>query len=396
MQDVDNITILLNKRCIFGGSRKNLKFERAISRSLLQSTQRQYKQTWRKKVNQGFTYNGQMYMGSTRTNFYQYFQGCFDSLNQPHLIRTHIEKTNRIHGIGLRQPGWRIRDTLLYECNATRLNDSVGLDAGVYQTCLFVLTANSYLIQYEQQPRTGWHVKRKVFLGNISFTHMNFDGDGMERFIVKSKHNPVPGNNDIRLYFVLFKACPFELQGVFAITKSMFGNLKDAFVMNNMLIVLDKKSYSFYDLNEIIDKFRIDRVEPFKLFDKIYLGQCSGNVRFLGAALQNYVPIVVGEHPFGLPVNIHIRKFLINTHKDPLLRIPSSTDVRGLTFGGFPWYCLVSYEQSSKLYSLENGLEVGALHLGKNSYASLDDEKKTYFHSDRSGRLLSLEHDEIK
>ena len=69
---------------------------------------------------------------------------------------------------------------------------------------------------------------------------MNFDGDGMERFIVKSKHNPVPGDNDIRLYFVLFKACPFELQGVFAITKSMFGNLKDAFVMNNMLVVLDK------------------------------------------------------------------------------------------------------------------------------------------------------------
>lgn len=391
MQVGDNVIILLNKRSIFGESRKNVKFERTISKSLLKSTQRHYKRTWRKKANQGFAYNGQMYMGSTKTNFYQYYQGCFNSLNQPHLIRTHIEKTNRIHGIGLQQPGWRIRDTLLYECSATRLDDSVGLDSGLYQTCLFALTANSYLIQYGQQPCTGWNVKRKVFLGNISFTHMNFDGDGLERFIVKSKHNPVSRDNDIRFYFVLFMACPFELQAVFVVTKSVFGNLKDAFVMNNMLIVLDNKSYSFYDLNEIIDKFRIDRTQNFKLFDEIDLEQCNENVRLLGEAPQSNSPIIVGEHPFGLPVNIHIKKL-----PEVLLRIPSSTDVRGLTFGGFPWYCLASYEQSSKLYLLETGLEVGALHLGNNSYASLDDEKKTYFHNDRSGRLLSLEHDEIK
>ena len=386
MQD-ENIINLLNKRGVFGDV-NNARLDRGISRSLLKSTKREYRCTWGKKIKHGFTYNGQLYLGSGKTNFYEYYQGCFNARNQPHLIRTHIEKTNRKHGIGLRQPGWRIRDTLLYDCCATRLNDCIGLNAGLYQLCLFALTSDSYLIQYVQPLRSGWEIKRKIYLGGVSFTHMNFD-DATERFVVKSRHNPILGDRDVRLYFVVFYTCPFELQAVFAVTKSIFGNFKDAFVINNMLIVLDNKFYSFYNLNEIIEKFIVAQGRDFKLLDEVK-EQCNDSVNWLGE-IHDGQPTIVGKYPCGLPVNVQIREL-----PELLLRIPSSTNIRGLTFGGYPWYCLASYEQSSKLYSLETGLEVGALQLGNYCYASLDDEKKTYFHGDRSGRLLSLEYDEIK
>ena len=417
-----NILLLLNRRVITTKD-ANHNIGRRISRSLLKSTRREYKNTWSRKTNHGFTYNGQFCLGSAKTpSFHEYYRGCYNSINQPHFVRTYLEQANRKHGIGasqqqqhhhhqqqqrLPQRSWKIRDTLLYESPTTCLNDTNGLLSGLYDTCVFALTSDSYLIQYVQ-PRDGWEVRRQIYLGAQSFTNMHYDGETTDRIVVKSKRNPINhvgniGRGDLYCYCVLFQACPFELEAVFGVMKSAFGEqVKDVFVASNMLVVLDQNSYSFYNLDDVIRQGMLSHGNAFKLLQQVGGSGGSGkrksssfpkNVKFLGGEINqtNNQPIVVGKYPYGLPVNVHIKAL-----PELLLKIPNTSSMRGLTFGGFPWYCLASFHDTSKVFSLETGRVLGTLQHGKYSHASIDDEKKTYFHGDCSGRLLSLEYDEIK
>jgi len=369
----ENVIKLLNQQSIHGN-----KAGQKISRSLLKSSLRQYQCIFRKELGHGFLYNGQMYIGSPATKFDQYFQGCFNHKGEPHFLKTGISATNTMHNIGT-EAGWRIKATLIHECSATRLNDTAGLQNLCYERCLYALTSSSHVVQY-LQPASGWMVEKSYYLGDITFTHMNYENQ-LERFVVKSKHYPHGRAKDVRLYFVLLETAPFAFKAVFPISESVFGKVKDAFVINGLIVTLSSDYYSFYSLDEMLNASMIHATN---FGDRIPVSEALENLGY------DTDSSVVGEYPYGVPVNVNVRE------KPELLFQIASKDVYGLSFGGFPWFCLGSQHDQSKLYRVKTGDQVNVLRHGKYSFAMLDDEKKAYFHSDRSGRILSIEYDEIR
>lgn len=371
-----NVIQILQSRCTNGK-----KLHRQVLKSLLRSPLREFKLSWTSTVNNGVSYDGNLYVHK----YSSYFQGCY-SKGKPHFLRTnHLktlpEKCN--HAVGERF----IKDTLIYESPVTKLNDAKGLYRGDYSNCLFVLTCNSYVIQYFMGS-DGWVSNKCVYLGSCRFSHLNYDNQ-MDNFIAKSiRQNTSNCDADLCYYFACFKSAPFEFIAAFEITKSIFGTVKDAFVINGVIVILSSTSYSFYSLNYVVENFLVGSFHFGGEIDSSLGMTILGNSDMMTA---NQSSPRVGDHGYGLPLNLKI------TSKPPCLFSVPSKEVSGLSFGGFPWYCLGSSHEYSKLYQVHSGNVVATLDHGKYAYSfNLDDEKKAYFHPDRSGRLLCVEYDSIK
>ncbi|XP_066929370.1 DDB1- and CUL4-associated factor 17-like [Clytia hemisphaerica] len=352
----DDVTRLLFQRQTFGK-----KVERKICKCLLQSNNREYKCSWRKKLNSSFRYNGQMYLD----HFSRFFQGCFNEKGEPHFLDTKIEETNRMNGIDRSHiDRWRIEHTLLFETNCAELNDGQGLKKGAYERRLFALCSDSFVNEYALKP-TGWTLLKRFYLGSSTFKHMNYETP-LARFVVRTKKKPRQNDRDLVMFFVIFTMTPFRFHSVLPINESVFGKVQDAFVINNMVIVYSGKTYSIYDLNEILSSSLTDEPDQ------------SQHRR-------------IGEYPSELPFNVDLKKRPVM-----LFQLESCKDIRGFTFGGYPWYCLASFRGHSQLLDLRTGVKVATLRHDRNANVTLDDEKKAYFHLDCSGRVLSVEYDQIK
>ena len=342
------------------------KVNRKICQCLLKSNYREYKCSWRKKLNSSFRYDGQMYLN----HFSYFFQGCFNEKGEPHFLETNIEEVNRKNGFGRSfVDKWRIEHTLLFENNCTELNDCGGLEKGVYDKRLYALSSDSFVIEYGLKP-TGWSFLQRFYLGSTHFKHMNYETP-LQRFVVRSKKRPRRDNPDLVMFFVIFTTAPFQFQAVLPINESIFGKVQDAFVINNMVIVYSGKDYCIYDLNEIL---ATSMIEPY-----------SNSFQHRDSQYR------IGEYPYELPFNVDIKE-----RPAVLFLLDSCKDMRGFTFGGFPWFCLASFCGHSQLFDLRTRVKVATLRHDKNADVTLDDEKRAYFHSDCSGRLLSVEYDKIK
>ena len=355
----DNVCSIIRQRELNGKQE-----ERKIVRNLLACNKRVYKRTWKQQVTGGFHYDGNVYL----SNYRLWFHGCYKN-NVPCFTKTE----RLLPDTGGRSR--RIKQVLRYQCPVTELNDVSGLNDGSYDECLFALTSDSYLIQYILHEK--WVLRHNVCLSRDYekiFEYLSYDEDYV-RIVIKSKLNPHGIASDINIYFALFLAAPFKFIGMFKITKKLFGKIKDAYITDGLLAIFSKNVCTYYSMEYILNNFL---EKDFNIGDII----SSSNLLF---GLDT-----VGSPPYGLPLNINI------THTPPCLY--KLTVVQGLSLGGYPWQYIVNEDKNCStvnLYRLSDKQYIGSVK-PQNLINGTLEENQTYFHSDNSGRILSVDHNQIR
>ncbi|TRY90442.1 hypothetical protein DNTS_011807 [Danionella cerebrum] len=361
MRGVKNSCALLSARSSGGGSGDNgtlLASNLKILRNILLQEQTEFIKVWSKTSKSLIAYeSGRIY--------FENYQRCYSStLPEPELLyqQPQTPKTEKVE------------DALLCQCPL----ENVLANASEQKPCLLALTANNWL--YRVSADTGETLQRVYLSSCVKFRTLSWDSS-QETFYVKSvqsKQTPLERQagveNNILLRLAVFQVFPLELVGMLEVDKRVFGRtVVDVLLSQGVLAVShSSKHVRLYSFEYIINKFRIRKLS---LGEKCELNNSKG---------------VVGEAPYGIPVNIHI-------HECPPVLFHMHYFESGVQIGGHPWHYIYTPKQhrgSHHICSITDGALV-ITHFSETARNGVQEmkcdsleEDWIFFHPDDSGRIV--------
>ena len=373
------------------GNRKNARPNAKLLRTLIEAEHRSFRQVWEKRTYGPIYFDGYLYF----SNFRIWHKDCFLD-GMPHL------QYNRC-----RRSSWRIEDAIRYETPFTHidgqdttingLQSTAGEQSAIHRPSLLTLTSDGWLVRYELKANKWLELKRIYLSERYHFKHLSWETH-YESFVLKSIHfygpaqarTPHTTNSSINIshkpyiYLAFFEFPPLCFKGLFGIRKEVFGHdLVDVSLSNGMLITMHKKGdIRFYCLSEILTKFTI---KPFSLEDSVNLDENNDHI-FGSSQISSAGPLLIGRHPAGIPCNIDI------TCK-PSLMFKVNSFCHAISFGGFPWHCIVKPHKQDSLFNVYDIVTNTIYSSVQQEFDGLPfgEEKAAFFHADQSGRILSVE-----
>ncbi|ROI15930.1 DDB1- and CUL4-associated factor 17 [Anabarilius grahami] len=262
----------------------------------------------------------------------------------------------------------KIEDALL--CQSPL--DNVLPNASEQKSCLLALTAHNWL--YRLSADTGRMLQRVYLSSRFKFRSLGWDSS-QETFYVKSIQSKQTTlerqagvDNNILMRVAVFQVFPLELVGMLEINKKVFGKTAvDVLLSQGVLAVShSSKHVKLYSFEYIVNKFRIE---------ELALGQqCE----------LNGGKGIVGEAPYGIPVNIHI-------HECPPVLFEMSYFENGVQIGGHPWHYIYTpnhkrHRGTHHICSITDGaLATNGVQDMKCDSLEAD---WIFFHPDDSGRIV--------
>ncbi|XP_077072827.1 DDB1- and CUL4-associated factor 17 isoform X1 [Siphateles boraxobius] len=262
----------------------------------------------------------------------------------------------------------KIEDALLCQCPL----DNVLTNASEQKSCLLALTAHNWL--HRLSADTGGTLQRVYLSSHFKFRSLGWDSS-QETFYVKSIQSKQTTlqrqagvDNNILMRLAVFQVFPLELVGMLEINKKVFGKTAvDVLLSQGVLAVShSSKHVKLYSFEYIVNKYRIE---------KLALGQqCEING---GKG-------IVGDAPYGIPVNIHI-------HECPPVLFEMSYLEDGVQIGGHPWHYIYTpnhkrHRGTHHICSITDG------ELAKNGVQDMKCDSLEadwiFFHPDDSGRIV--------
>uniref|UniRef100_A0A671QJ80 DDB1 and CUL4 associated factor 17 n=1 Tax=Sinocyclocheilus anshuiensis TaxID=1608454 RepID=A0A671QJ80_9TELE len=258
----------------------------------------------------------------------------------------------------------KIEDALLCQCPLVILPN-----ASDQKSCLLVLTAHNWL--YRLSADTGKTLERVYLSSQFKFRSLGWDSS-QETFYVKSVQSKQTTlerqagvDNSILMRVAVFQVFPLELVGMLEINKKVFGKTAvDVLLSQGVLAVShSSKHVRLYSFEYIVNKFRNE---------ELALGQ------------QSELKGIVGEAPYGIPVNIHI-------HECPPVLFEMSYFEDGVQIGGHPWHYIYTpnhkrHRGTHHICSITDGA------LAKNGVQDMKCDSLEadwiFFHPDDSGRIV--------
>ncbi|KAA0716086.1 DDB1- and CUL4-associated factor 17 [Triplophysa tibetana] len=291
--------------------------------------------------------------------YFDNYRCCYSSLlPQPELLYK-LPKTEKIE------------DALLCQCPLTFLNDTVLPKASDQKPCLLALTKDWL---YRLSAETGKCLEHVYLSSRLKFRSLGWDSC-QETFYVKSIKNKQTVleqqacvDNDILMRLAIFRVFPLDFVGMLEISKKIFGKTAVDVLLSQGVLAIShsSKHVKLYSFEYILEKFRVE---------KLSLGQQWDINGSRG---------IVGEAPFGVPVNIHI-------HECPPVLFEMSYLESGVQIGGHPWHYI--YTPNHKRHSGTHHIcSITDGTLAKNGVQEMRFDSVEadwiFFHPDDSGRIV--------
>ncbi|RXM29056.1 DDB1- and CUL4-associated factor 17 [Acipenser ruthenus] len=210
----------------------------------------------------------------------------------------------------------KIEDALLCECP---LGETLPKSSD-HKPCLLALTANNWL--YRLSAQTGALLESVYLSSQYKFRYLEWDVP-QETMVIKSVQKKlVPMARHALLCLAVFRVLPLTLLGMLEINKRVFGkSVVDAMISHGLLIVTHSMGLvRLYSLEHITEQF---------MLKKLVLGEKSE---------WNGTTGLVGEAPFGIPLNIQIQDC-------PPLLFEVSCLENAFQIGGFPYHYIITSKQ---------------------------------------------------
>ncbi|XP_063069635.1 DDB1- and CUL4-associated factor 17 isoform X2 [Engraulis encrasicolus] len=260
---------------------------------------------------------------------------------------------------------WKIDDALFLQ---SPLGSSLPSPSD-QKPCLLTITIGSWLKRV--CPQTGQMLQMVYLSSRHKYRYLEWD-TAQETFYAKStqwkpREAGVDYWVDNLMNLAVFQAFPLKIIGVMEINKRVFGSTVVDVVLNQGVLAVSHRNMSvkLYSFHRILQMFRKQ--------DLILGEPCN----------INGSEGVVGEHPFGIPSNIHI------TEAPPVLFEVSSQ--AGMQIGGNPFHfvytpCGKRFKGAHHVCSLKDRT------LAKNGVQDIDccsvESDSIYFHPDNSSRII--------
>ncbi|XP_057708323.1 DDB1- and CUL4-associated factor 17 [Corythoichthys intestinalis] len=241
-----------------------------------------------------------------------------------------------------------------------------------HKPSLLVLTANNWL--YRLLDSTGQELDSVFLSSKHKFKYLCWDVS-QEIFYVKSvqsKETPLGRQagitQDTVIHLAIFHVFPLQIVGVMEVKEKVFGKgLTDVILSQGVLAVSYRKSVKLFSIEHILQKC---------LVEKLTLGKKS-------SLLSGKI---VGEAPFGIPVNIQI------TDCPPVLFEVSCSN-NGVQIGGFPWHYISTplqkcHQGTHHISSLKD--KTMAINGIQNMKCYSLESDFIFFHPDESGRIIHV------
>uniref|UniRef100_A0A3Q3VM00 DDB1 and CUL4 associated factor 17 n=1 Tax=Mola mola TaxID=94237 RepID=A0A3Q3VM00_MOLML len=290
-----NATELLNRRSrglSDAGTinRHNLK----LLRALIFQENRTFIKVWSKTSKCTIMYeNGKIY--------FENYENCYSSVHSVPRVLYKLPRRSKLE---------KFEDALLCQ---SPLGEALASPSD-HKPSLLALTASSWLCRLSTE--TGEELQRVYLSSNQKFRYLGWDV-AREMLYVKSvqnKETPLARQAGIThntvMQLAIFHVFPLQIIGVLDIKKGVFGNGVTDVGLSQCVIVVSysNKSVKMYSFEHILQR-------------KLTLGKQSS---LLGGK-------IVGDFPFGIPVNIQI------TDCPPVLFEVSCCN-NSVQIGGYPWH----------------------------------------------------------
>ncbi|XP_045910350.1 DDB1- and CUL4-associated factor 17 [Micropterus dolomieu] len=328
--------------------RHNMKVLRGI---LLQDS-RSFIKVWSRTSKSTITYeSGKIYFDN--------YQNCYSCVHSEPQVLYKLPQRSKLE---------KFEDALLCQSSVDKTLPS----PSDHKPSLLVLTADNWL--YRLSAETGEELQRVYLSSNHKFRYLGWDVS-QETFYVKSVQNKVTSvarqagiSQSTVMHLAIFHVFPLEIVGILEINKKVFGNgVTDVVLSQGVLAVShSNKSVKLYSFEHIVQR---------NLLEKLTLGK------------QSSIPggKIVGDFPFGIPVNLQI------TDCPPVL-FESCSD-NGIQIGGYPWHYIFTpphknHKGTHHICSLKDST------MATNGIQNMDccslESDWIFFHPDNSGRIIHV------
>ncbi|EDO48714.1 predicted protein [Nematostella vectensis] len=365
----NNTYFKVTDRSTFGSSIiKDLK----LLRLLVEKRSTKFKNVWSKKSKDPIGFDcGHLFLDKFRTSF---------STNG---------KPKELYRMQPLRSSEKVESAVVFESPLDQQSFVSTVETKGFKSCVIGVTANGFL--FRQDVDTGKRLQTVFLSRTIKFKNIFWESD-LTRLVIKSVHSkPLPrvisGNNphvnNVLLHLALFDVAPLKFVALIPIERSLFGStITDATSSMGILFVMHRSGLiQLYSTQEIIDKYSqiTDLGKPYT----INTSACSNPTSEYHANNIDGTGIV-GSHPFGIPVNVHMVS-------KPTLLLEVSSHQHSLSFGGFPWHFVVSPPRQSSVFHVYSIKEKELVGNGiiKSDVLSVEPDQ-AYFHADHSGRLLHI------
>uniref|UniRef100_A0A3Q4AER7 DDB1 and CUL4 associated factor 17 n=1 Tax=Mola mola TaxID=94237 RepID=A0A3Q4AER7_MOLML len=346
-----NATELLNRRSrglSDAGTinRHNLK----LLRALIFQENRTFIKVWSKTSKCTIMYeNGKIY--------FENYENCYSSVHSVPRVLYKLPRRSKLE---------KFEDALLCQ---SPLGEALASPSD-HKPSLLALTASSWLCRLSTE--TGEELQRVYLSSNQKFRYLGWDV-AREMLYVKSvqnKETPLARQAGIThntvMQLAIFHVFPLQIIGVLDIKKGVFGNGVTDVGLSQCVIVVSysNKSVKMYSFEHILQR-------------KLTLGKQSS---LLGGK-------IVGDFPFGIPVNIQI------TDCPPVLFEVSCCN-NSVQIGGYPWHYIYTplhknHKGTHHICSLKDST-LATNGIQNMNCCSLENDEIS-FHPDDSGRVIHVE-----
>ncbi|KAM4558862.1 DDB1- and CUL4-associated factor 17 [Odontesthes bonariensis] len=324
-----------------------------LLRGILLQEDRNFIKVWSKTSKSTIMYeNGKVYFDN--------YQNCYSCV--------HAEPQT-LYKLPKRSKHEKIEDALLCQSPLDKTLSS----PSHHKPSLLALTANNWL--YRISAETGKEMQRVYLSPNYKFRYLGWDVS-QETFYVKSVQNkeaPLARQAGISqntvMYLGIFHIFPLQIVGILEINKKVFGNgVTDVVLSQGVLAVsYSNKSVKLYSFEHIVQR---------SLTEKLTLGKQS-------PLLGNKI---VGDVPFGIPVNIQISDC-------PPVLFEVSCSSNGVQIGGYPWHYIYTpphknHRGTHHICSLKDNT-MATNGIQNMNCCSLESDG-IFFHPDDSGRIIHV------
>lgn len=350
---------VMNRSVVGSSPRKDM----GILRTLLTTSSRNFSKTWSKTSKNPIGFDNQHL-------FFDKFRTVFSTNGVKH-------KPSLLYKLPQLHKKEKIESAVAFETPLDQTSMEKCVRDKGYRACLFAVTASGFLVR---QDMNSGEILQSVYLGKrYKFKHILWgtDLDTLSITSVYKPHSPrgiqnantVNTSSHLVKYIAVFEVAPLRFLAVIPISKKVFGNdVGDASISNGILFTMHG--------SDVIKLFSLEEI----------LNDCTTSVT-LGSTVtspsgDSLNGGVVGEMPFGLPVNTSFEKL-------PQMLLKVTSEHHFMSFGGYPWHYLTSAGGGEyDVFTLCNKRHVRNSHLNS-IFGGIEDDRAT-FHPDNSGRLLQI------
>ncbi|XP_026232726.1 DDB1- and CUL4-associated factor 17 [Anabas testudineus] len=329
--------------------RQNMK----VLRGIILQDNRNFVKVWSKTSKSTIMYeNGKIY--------FENYQNCYSSV---------LAEPRSLYKLPKRSKLEKFEDALLCQ---SPLEETLASPSD-HKPSLLALTANNWL--YRLSAETGEELQRVYLSSKHRFRYLGWDVSQEMLYVksVQNKETPLARlagvSQNTLMHLAIFHVFPLQIVGILEINKKVFGNgVTDIVLSQGVLAVsYSNKSVKLYSLEHILHRY---------MTEKLTLGKPS--------SLLEGQP--VGEAPFGIPVNIHIKDC-------PPVLFEVSCSNNGVQIGGYPWHYIYTpphdhHKGTHHICSLKDST-MATNGIQNMNCCSLESDG-IFFHPDDSGRIIHV------